>query len=120
MATFDIKQRSFEYSIEIVQFVRSIPFERGVQPLLDQLVRCGTSIGANIHEGFSGSSKRDFINYYNIALKSANETSYWLRLIGKAIPRTSAEANRLDSETLELAKILAKIIINSKTVTNIT
>jgi len=75
---YNIKHRRYQFSKEIVQFVSAAKFERIHFSIFDQLIRSGTSIGANIVEAKSGSSTKDFRNFYTIALKSANETKYWL------------------------------------------
>ncbi len=80
----------------------------------DQLVRSAASIGANIVEGKAASSKRDFIRYYEIALKSANETKYWLGLMRDALDVNKDEVYKLMKKTTELAKILAASLITMK------
>ena len=93
----------------------SAKFERIFFSIFDQLVRSGTSIGANIVEGKSGSSTKDFKNFYTIALKSSNETKYWLCLIRDTILiNDKDEINKLIVEANELSKIIASIIINLK------
>jgi four helix bundle protein len=101
---YNIKHRCYQFSKEIVQFVSIAKFE---------LIRSGTSIGANIKEAKSGSSTKDFKNFYTIALKSANETKYWLCLIRDTILSEEKDViNKLISEADELSKIIASIIIN--------
>jgi len=113
---FDIKHRCYKFSKEIVQFISTAKFERIYFSIFDQLLRSGTSIGANIVEAKAGSSSKDFKNFYNIALKSANETKYWLCLIRDTISCgiEKEEINRLITEADELSKIIASIIINLK------
>jgi four helix bundle protein len=82
--------------------------------LFDQLLRSATSIGANLVEGRAGSSKKDWQNYSAIALKSANETKYWLCLIRDTMNVSKEKANELIKEADEISKIIASIIINSK------
>jgi four helix bundle protein len=72
-----LKQRCFNFSFQIIQFLKSCPTNQIVaQTLSRQLLRSATSIGANIIEAFGSDSKRDFQRYFTIALKSANETNY--------------------------------------------
>jgi len=78
---FNIRHRCFYFSKQVIDYVKETKFDYVFQSLLNQLIKAGTSIGANIVEGHAGSSKRDFINFYAIALKSSNETKYWLCLI---------------------------------------
>ncbi len=80
----------------------------------DQLLRSATSIGANIYEAKSASSKRDFIKYYEIALKSANETTYWLGLLIDALNINSTDVKDLLRETQELSKIIAASLLTMK------
>ena len=108
----EIKFRCYEYSISIIKFVSSVDIGWKFRSIIDQLLRSATSIGANVVEGKSAHSKRDFIKYYEIALKSANETKYWICLL-----RDGLELKQVDSllkETDEISKVLATIIINSK------
>jgi four helix bundle protein len=78
---YNIRHRAFYFSKDVVLFVGRQKIDRILSSLYDQLVRSATSIGANLVEGAAGASKNDFINYNIIALKSANETKYWLSLI---------------------------------------
>jgi four helix bundle protein len=78
---FNIKHRCYHFSKEIILFISGVHFERIHYSIFDQLLRSATSIGANVVEGKSGSSKKDFKNFYTIALKSANETKYWICLV---------------------------------------
>jgi len=77
----NIKYRAYYFSLDIMKFVATLPSEKVYWIIVDQLLRAATSIGANIVEGKSASSRRDFIKYYEIALKSANETKYWICLL---------------------------------------
>ena len=78
----DIKERTFAFALEIVRLCRTLDGKRGpARTLGRQLLRSGTSIGANVEEAQAGQSQADFISKYNIALKEARETIYWLRLL---------------------------------------
>ena len=74
----DIKVRCYSFSLRVLKFISANEVERKFNPIIDQLIRSSTSIGANIIEAKSSSSRREFIKYYEIALKSANETKYWI------------------------------------------
>lgn len=76
----DIQKRTFQFSLEIIQIVHNFPKTTIRFELGKQLFRSGTSIGANITEGNGAVSKKEFINYMEIAKKSAMETKYWLQL----------------------------------------
>ena len=83
---YDIKRRCYQFSGALIDFIKETRYERIYFSIFEQLLRSGTSIGANLVEGASGSSKKDLINYYSVALKSANETKYWLCLVrGKLV-----------------------------------
>jgi len=81
--------------------------------MFDQLIRSATSIGANVIEGKAGSSRKDWKNFLVIALKSANETKYWLCLIRETIEVDNNKVNELIKEADELSKIIAAIIVKS-------
>ena len=87
-------------------------YERIFSSLLDQLVRSATSIGANVVEGRAGSSRKDWKNFFVIALKSANETKYWLCLIRDTMSVSKPKSAEMIKEADEISKILASIIIN--------
>jgi four helix bundle protein len=78
----DIKKRTFSFAVEIVRFCDALDSQRGtVRTLGRQLLRAGTSVGANVEEAQAGQSRADFISKYSIALKEACESIYWLRLL---------------------------------------
>jgi four helix bundle protein len=77
----DLKYRTYDFSIQLIKFIGTVEVKQVYCSMLDQVLRSGTSIGANVIEGRSGSSLRDLINFYRIALKSSNETKYWLCLL---------------------------------------
>ncbi|RZK56702.1 MAG: four helix bundle protein [Pedobacter sp.] len=112
--TYDIKVRSYQFSKAIIKFISSVKFDRLYFSIFDQFLRSATSIGANVVEGKAGSSRKDFKNFYNIALKSTNETKYWICIIRDTeVAETNKEQmNELLSEANEISKILASIIIN--------
>jgi four helix bundle protein len=96
-----------------VLFVKDCKYDRVYSSLFDQLLRSATSIGANIVEGKAGSSKKDWKNLLTIALKSANETMYWLCLIRDTMETDNVKAQKLLKEAEEISRIIASIIINS-------
>ncbi|MGA9292585.1 MAG: four helix bundle protein [Ignavibacteriaceae bacterium] len=77
----DIKLRCYEFSLAIIQLIDSIYIKQIFYPLINQLLRSSTSVGANLAEARSAHSKKDFSRYYEISLKSSNETKYWLCLL---------------------------------------
>lgn len=110
---YNIRHRCFYFAKEVVLFVKGCEYERVYSSLFDQLIRSGTSIGANVVEGRSGSSKKDWKNFYTIALKSANETKYWLCLIRDTMDVPKPVIGELITEADELSNIIASIIIQS-------
>ena len=111
---YNIRHRCFRFAKDLVKFVSECKYDRIHFSLFDQLLRSATSIGANIVEGSSGSTKKDFINYLNVALKSANESKYWMCLIRDVLEVDKNKINILLQECNEISKIIASIIVNSK------
>ncbi|OGO18035.1 MAG: hypothetical protein A2Z15_05950 [Chloroflexi bacterium RBG_16_50_11] len=110
----EFRERCYSYSIAVIKLIKNLPEKRVYWTISDQLLRSATSIGANIVEAKSASSKRDYIKYYEIALKSANETKYWLGLLRDALDADKNEINKLLKETGELANILAASLLTMK------
>ena len=111
----DIKKRAFAYALEIIKLMdRLNKTGLSVQVIARQLIRSGTSIGANVTEAQACSSKKDFTNFLNHALKSANESKFWLALLRESGKGEREILNRLLSETKELANILASSILTLK------
>lgn len=109
----DFINRALTFTVGVIRFTRTLPKERTFWIITDQLIRSSSSIGANMTEANSASSKKDYINFYSHALKSANETRYWLSLLKELIP-SSKTINNLDAEAEQLCKILAASIITLK------
>jgi four helix bundle protein len=110
----EFRERCYHYSIAVIQLIRDLPEKQVYRTLCDQLLRSATSIGANIVEAKSASSKKDYIKYYEIALKSANETKYWLVLLRDALGMDEDKINPLLKEAGELANILAASLLTMK------
>ncbi len=110
----DLRERCYGYSIATIKFLEKLPDKRINWVLSNQLMRSATSIGANIIEAKSSSSKKDFMRYYEIALKSANETTYWLGLLRDALDITGDEIVDLSRETSELSKMIAASLLTMK------
>jgi four helix bundle protein len=109
-----VKYRAYHFSIKIIKYCAKLPSNRTFWIISDQLIRSTTSIGANIIEAQAASSKRDFIKFYEIALKSANETKYWLGLLRDATEVNKDEINLFLKETSELANILGASLLTLK------
>jgi four helix bundle protein len=108
------KKRCFDFSIAVLHFSEKLREERRNWILVDQLVRSATSIGANIVEGGNSTSKKEFINYFQIALKSASETLYWLALVEELNKNHEIKINELIKECTEIKKLISTIILNTK------
>jgi four helix bundle protein len=111
---YDLEDRTARFSEQIIDFSRKLPQDTVTRPIISQLVRAGTSIGANYCEADEASSKKDFLNKIAIAKKETKETKYWLRIIAHTLPEFKEEARKLWKEAQELNLILAAIIRNSK------
>ncbi|MDD5626607.1 MAG: four helix bundle protein [Patescibacteria group bacterium] len=109
-----LKYRAYYFSIQIIKFVSKLPSQNIFRIIADQLLRSATSVGANIIEAQAASSKRDFTRFYEIALKSANETKYWLGLLRDATKFPKEEISLLLKEVEELAKILGASLLTLK------
>jgi four helix bundle protein len=112
-APFDIKERTFLFGVRVVKLVGRLPRNVAGIEVGRQLIRAGTSVGANVEEAQSGESKRDFVHKMGIAVKEAREARYWLRIV-KATLLQDAEVDALVQEADELVRILATILNKSK------
>jgi four helix bundle protein len=109
-----IQQKSFAFAIRIVNAYKYLQTEKKEFVLSKQLLRSGTSIGANVEEAIGGQSKKDFIAKISISYKEARETKYWLRLLEATSYFETQEAKTLLEDTEELCKILSSILVSSK------
>ena len=111
----DIQRRTFAFAVRIVKLCRHLEEKPGAgRTLSRQLLRAGTSIGANVEEAQSGTTKADFIYKVAIALKEARETDYWLRLVAAAQVVPVERLRGLKDEADQLKRILAAIIVSAK------
>ena len=98
------------YAIRIVKLYKYLSDKKKETVLSKQLLRSGTSIGANTRESKNAQSRNDFLNKLNIALKEADETEYWLELLYKTEYLDETEYRSIQKDTSELIKILTSII----------
>jgi four helix bundle protein len=111
----DILERTFSFSLDIVRLRQQLDGRPGVGRVLGgQLLRSGTSVGANVEEAQAGQSRADFTSKIAIALKESPETLYWLRLIAEAGIVEKRSLDALIKEADELSKILGSIAFRSK------
>jgi four helix bundle protein len=108
-----IVTKSYSFAIDVVMLYKKL-VEQKEFILSKQLLRCGTSIGANVNEAISAESKKDFVHKLGIALKEARETVYWLKLLKDSnyLIQDAFEMNI--SKCSELIKILSSIILTTK------
>lgn len=110
----DIRHRCYKFSLSIIKLVSDLPNNRTSWIIADQLIRSSTSIGANLVEAKASSSRLEFKKFYEIALKSANETKYWLGLLRDSNILDANIANGSLKEVTEISNILAVSIMKLK------
>ena len=110
----NIQEKSFQFAIRIVNLYKLLRTERKEYTLSNQLLRSGTSIGANIAEAQQAQSRADFLSKLNIALKEAYETTYWLRLLEATDYLTNQEFHSIYTDCDELVKILVSSVKSVK------
>jgi four helix bundle protein len=109
-----VQDKSFRFAVQIVGYIRRQQKDHVNLVLTRQLLRSGTSIGANIEEALGGQSSKDFISKLAIAAKEAREAVYWLRLIRETQPDNHQELASLLAECGELVKVLNSIILTTR------
>lgn len=112
-----IKDKSFAFALDIVNLYKTLIDQREYI-LSKQLLRAGTSIGANVREAEYAQSKADFINKLSISLKEANETEYWLELLKASEIAATIEIESLQAKVREILRLLIKIINTAKSKEN--
>ena len=109
-----IRSKSFDFSVRIVNLYKVLYYERNEKTLSKQLLRSGTSIGANIEEGIAAFSKKEFIFKLQISYKEANESFYWIKLLYRTNYINDVEFESLKLNVEEIIKLLTSIIKSSK------
>jgi four helix bundle protein len=111
----DIVERTFRFAVRVVKLCQFLDQSPGVgRTLSRQLLRSGTSIGANVEEAQAGQSRADFLSKYSIALKEARETYYWLRLLAECEILPAIRLAEITQESDELIAILTTIVKNTR------
>lgn len=105
-----IVQKSFSFAIRCVNLCKYLKEEKKEYEMSKQLIRSGTSIGANVKEALRAQSKADFKSKLNISLKEASETEYWIELLWRTQYINEAAAKSLLADCVELIKLLTSII----------
>ena len=109
-----LEKKSFQFAIRIVKLCKYLRSNKKEYTLSKQLLRSGTSIGANIAEAQNAQSKADFTSKLSISLKETTETKYWIRLISATGYLSESESNSILSDCVELEKILVASVKTSK------
>ena len=115
----EILDLSFKFAVRIVNLYKYLTQDKQEYVLSKQLLRSGTSIGANITEAQDAQSKKDFISKLSISLKEAKETRYWILLLIETeyLPHNSENVKSLQNELISIIKLLTSILISSKSQT---
>ncbi|SRR3989344_644955 len=111
---YDLEERTAKFGEDIIEFARSLPDMPVNRPLVNQIVRSGTSIGANYMEADAAESKKDFRHKIGICKKESKETTHWLRMIAKANPDWKDNCRKLWQEAHELTLIFSSILRSKK------
>jgi four helix bundle protein len=113
---YNLEQRTTTFSINLLETCKKLPKSNLTDPIINQLIRSGTSIGANYQEANGASSKKDFINKIYICKKEAKETQYWINLLEKTLENEQAknQFKTLFIEATELGKIFSAILTKSQ------
>ena len=109
-----IQEKSFRFAVRIVKLCRYLQTEKSEYILTKQLLRSGTSIGANVSEAQQAQSRPDFVNKLNIALKEASETEYWLRLLYETDYLSDEQFHSIITDCDEVKSLLVVIVKSSK------
>jgi len=107
----DFRQRVYQFALDVIGLTEQLSKEQTSRILGDQLLRSATSIGANIAEAQGAVSKKDYANFFAHALKSANETKFWLSLLQDSGKSQKEISGKLLKEVTEIANVLAASIL---------
>lgn len=111
---YDLEDRTAKYGEEIIRFCKTLEENSITRPIINQLVRSATSIGANYMEANGASSKKDFVNKIFICKKESQETKHWLRMLAASMAERKDEIRELWRECQELTLIFQKISSSSR------
>jgi four helix bundle protein len=110
----DIRDRTFRFACAVATLVVSFDREYKVRSILDQLLRSGTSVGANLEEAKAASSKREFLRYVQVSLRESREAVYWLRICAELKLGPEVELVQLRDEGEQISRILGAIAVSTK------
>lgn len=111
---YDLEERTAKFGEDIIEFAKKVPRNVVTIPLIGQLVKAGTSVGANYCEADCAESRKDFEHKLGICKKESKESRHWLRMVAKAVPELRNEAKVLWQEASELNLIFSSIINKSR------
>lgn len=111
---YDLEERTAKFAEDIIELCKKTPKNAVTLPVINQLIRAGTSVGANYREANGASSRKDFKNKIFICKKESKETQYWLRLLAKAIEEFKEDCSKLRQEAHEFTLIFSKIAFNTR------
>jgi four helix bundle protein len=112
--TYDLEKRTETFSQKVIFLLREVPETTITRPIITQLIKSATSIGANYWEANGAESKKDFIHKVAISRKEARETKYWLNLLKSSVPKLKEKIEDCLKENNELILIFSSIVIKSK------
>jgi four helix bundle protein len=114
MSNSIVGDKSFDFAVRIVKLYRHLCDEKREYTISKQLLRSGTSIGANVQEALQAQSKRDYLSKMNIALKEANESFYWLRLLHATEFLDDKQTESIFADCNEIISLLVAIVKTTK------
>ena len=109
-----LRTKAKDFAKDIVLLCRKLKQNNVEGALINQLLRCGTSVGANVHEAQYAQGTKDFISKLEIALKECNESEYWLELLFETNSLTEAEFKKLKAKCIELRRMLVSSVTTLK------
>jgi four helix bundle protein len=110
----DIRRRAFVLGCDVARLALALDSRPGVRCIVDQMVRAGTGIGANLEEAKAASSRREFVRFVEIALREAREALYWLRICGELRIIPADRGEKVQAEADQVVRILTAIVLNTK------
>jgi four helix bundle protein len=111
---YDLEERTAKFGVSVIELCKKIEQNAITKPIINQIIRSATSIGANYMEANGASSKKDFINKIFICKKEAQETKHWLRMLSSSIDGKNEEIRKIWQECQELTLIFQKIASSSR------
>jgi len=110
----DFVKRLIRFSVKIIKLCETMRARRILWPVVDQVIRSATSVGANVVEAKSSSSRKDYLHFFEIALKSANETKYWLCLLRDSNLVNERSVIKILDEVVELSNMIGSSLLTMK------